>query len=74
MFNKDSSITIFYRAGFVLTSVGQSGLCGEGGQSDIPLKIIKKKKKTWMFETFQLNLLFLYNSLTDVDSSMYNRR
>lgn len=55
MFNKDSSRTLFYIAGFVLTSVGQSGLCvcgGEGwmcggvgvGQSDKPLI----KKKRWL--------------------------
>lgn len=66
MFNKDSSRTLFYIAGFVLTSVGQSGLCvcgGEGwmcggvgvGQSDKPLI---KKKGDLMFET-------------DVDSTVY---
>lgn len=32
MFNKDSSRTVFYIAGFVLTRVGQSGLCVCGGE------------------------------------------
>lgn len=74
MFNKDSSRTLFYIAGFVLTRVGQSGLCvwkrgewGGGGQTID----IKKNHSDLMFETFQLNVLFLYNFLTDVDSSMY---
>lgn len=42
-----------------MLSVGQSGFVwggGRGGQSD---KTLKKKKKVTMFETFQLNILFL---------------
>lgn len=74
MFNKDSSRTVFYIAGFVLTRVGQSGLCvcggercvcggGEGsGQSDRPSTLKKKQKSDSMFETFQLNVRLLCDS------------
>lgn len=67
MFNKDSSRTVFYIAGFML-SVGQSGFWRGGGAIRQTIDI---KKNDSMSEAFQLNVLILYNSVTAVDSSMY---
>lgn len=83
MFNKDSSRTVFYIAGFVLTRVGQSGLCvcggercvwrGGGGVGAVRQTIdIKKKTKKWLdvrnLPAKRTASLWL---LTAVDSSMY---